>query len=216
MRLLRAVIVMGNVRIHVSRSSDRFNSSQLSECGRRRLATQPYPISKLNLPAIISYSLYFSKCNILATRNSVQKKSMATIRLLNVSSLSLETYPLENHLPYLAASHTWSENVFPFDQNPNQFFASFGGRGIQTVIQNLYPHIRHCWIDTLCIDQNDESDKLDQIPLMGQIFGQAEAVVIFTSAALGATQAEVDSLFSKLEGALAMCQADAWSEEGDN
>lgn len=136
---------------------------------------------------------------------------MATFRLLNIIDFSLESFTLADSPPYIAASHTWSENVFD-SQRP--FVSTFGGRGLRTVINRLYPDVRHCWIDTLCIDQNDERDKIAQIPLMGQIFGRAIAVLIFISTELGTTQSDVNTLGAKLEGALAMCKAEAWTEEG--
>lgn len=32
------------------------------------------------------------------------------------------------------------------------------------------------WVDAICIDQHNEAEKLDQIPLMGKIFSQADTV----------------------------------------
>ena len=136
---------------------------------------------------------------------------MATFRLLNISTVSIEQYALDNHPPYIAASHTWSENVFDLQQD---FHNTFGGKGIIKATERLYPQILHCWIDTGCIDQNDDQDKLTQIPLMGEIFGGAAAVLIFISDHFGANQSEVDALAAQLQGALAMSKDDAWVEEG--
>lgn len=136
---------------------------------------------------------------------------MAPFRLFDIERERLETFNLDDHPPYLAASHTWSENVFP--QNCS-FSECFAGQGMKAVVKERHPTIKHCWFDTVCIDQADEQDKLNQIPLMDRIFGEAECVVVFISAHIGATQQDVDWLTAKLDGALAMCQAEAWKEEG--
>ncbi|KAK3054740.1 hypothetical protein LTR09_004469 [Extremus antarcticus] len=136
---------------------------------------------------------------------------MSSFRLFNIATLRLERHDLFNHPPYVAASHVWSEGVFELSRG---FQGCFGGRGLNAVIAQLHPAIQYCWFDTLCIDQGDPQDKLTQIPLMDRIFGQAEAVVIYINSNLDATQAEVDTLATQLEGALAMCEADAWQEEG--
>ncbi|KAM3070411.1 hypothetical protein ACMFMG_010238 [Clarireedia jacksonii] len=62
------------------------------------------------------------------------------------------------------------------------FFESLGTRipqSIQDAIQvcrNI--GVRHIWIDALCIIQDDNKDKKDQIALMDEIYGHALAVLI--------------------------------------
>ncbi|EME81631.1 uncharacterized protein MYCFIDRAFT_138566 [Pseudocercospora fijiensis CIRAD86] len=132
-------------------------------------------------------------------------------RLYNMNTGDLELWPLDNHPDYIAASHTWSENVF----SPSLAFENcFGGQGMQAVITDRYPDIHHAWFDTRCIDQNDPNDKLEQIPLMDRIFGNATCVVIFISRDLEIDQSSIDWLAERIEGALAMCLAEAWAEEG--
>lgn len=87
-------------------------------------------------------------------------------------------------------------------------------QGFEVAIRTLYLSVMHVWFDTKCIDQEDDDDKRTQVPLMGRIFGQAEAVIVFLSTDLGVTQPDVDILSEHLEGALAMREAEAWSEEG--
>ncbi|KXS94094.1 hypothetical protein AC578_10526 [Pseudocercospora eumusae] len=141
------------------------------------------------------------------------EESGPLFRLHNINTGELELWPLDNHPEYIAASHTWSESVF----SPSLHFEDcFGGQGIKAVICDRYPHIHHAWFDTRCIDQNDPADKLEQIPLMDGIFGNATCVVIFISRDLKTDQSSVDWLAEKIEGALAMCLAEAWVEEGAN
>lgn len=136
---------------------------------------------------------------------------MAIFRLYNVEEDRLESFPLDSHPPYLATSHVWKENVFPIHSH---FKECFGGQGTAVVIRERYPDIRYCWFDTRCIDQNDERDKQEQIPLMDRIYGEAECIIIFLATHLNANQSQVDWLMRKVDGALAMCQAQAWEEEG--
>ena len=136
---------------------------------------------------------------------------MPFFRLFNPETLKLEQIDSHNHPPYIAASHVWSEQVFDLkDGFPN----CFGGRGMGTVIEQIHPDIRYCWFDTLCENQEDEQEKLSQIPLMDRIYGKADAVVMFINAHLGVSQGQVDHFISRLDSALAMCKEDAWQEEG--
>ncbi|KAI5364977.1 Putative heterokaryon incompatibility [Septoria linicola] len=141
-----------------------------------------------------------------------EESDQPCFRLFNIDTGELESWPLNDHPPYLAASHTWSERVFTSEG----LFAdqSFGWQGLTTVMRTRCTSIRHCWIDTICIEQTETADKLEQIPLMGQIFGKATCVVVFVNAYLNASQADVDLLAAKLDGALAMCLDEAWTQEG--
>ena len=64
---------------------------------------------------------------------------------------------------YLAVSHTWADNLFPHGVP----FAESSGRLALTHLLELgdYINIAYCWIDTLCIDQNDDDDKKARFPL---------------------------------------------------
>ena len=109
---------------------------------------------------------------------------MAWTRLLNLSSRELEQ-SFSHHLPpFIAISHAWGEALFP----PNvPFHLQPGAKAILILVAESFPHIHHCWIDTLCIDQKDEDDKQRQIPLMSEIYGKADAVAIVLAIPLGLT-----------------------------
>lgn len=49
------------------------------------------------------------------------------------------------------------------------------------------------WIDTWCIDQDDEQEKLRQIPLMADIYSKAGDVLVVTLADLGFWQLDWDT-----------------------
>lgn len=51
------------------------------------------------------------------------------------------------------------------------------------------------WIDAICIDQQNKAEKLDQIPLMGAIYSQANFVYIW----LGTGDEEIEAIFEQLD-----------------
>jgi len=134
-----------------------------------------------------------------------------SLRLINIHTgkLTLQSFP--SPPAYLAVSHAWGEKHFP--QN-STFLASPGCKAVQATAKQRYPAIEWCWIDTLCIDQNDDVDKQRQIPLMGQIFGDAKAVVIILGVDLQLQQADIDAATKLLEPAVRMSENDAWIKEG--
>ena len=137
---------------------------------------------------------------------------MAWTRFLNVSSQELENRFLDNNIPpFIAVSHAWGEALFPpnvpFDLQP-------GAAAILILVAERFPHIRYCWIDTLCIDQNDENDKQRQIPLMSEIYGKADVVAIVLAIPLGLTQAGVDEMAKGMIDVLEMYREESWPEHG--
>ncbi|KAM3070634.1 hypothetical protein ACMFMF_008086 [Clarireedia jacksonii] len=96
------------------------------------------------------------------------------------------------------------------------FFESLGTRipqSIQDAIQvcrNI--GVRHIWIDALCIIQDDNKDKKDQIALMDEIYGHALAVLIGAAGddtacsipGLGKRKRELTSYVETVDGQLLM------------
>lgn len=82
------------------------------------------------------------------------------------------------------------------------------------VVQKYFPSLSHCWVDTLCIIQDDEQDKQRQIPMMGKIYHGAVAVTVALASKLTISQEEIDTLSEKLEGACFMAANETWSEDG--
>jgi hypothetical protein len=69
-------------------------------------------------------------------------------------------------------------------------------------VRALFPDILHCWVDTICIDQDNEKDKERQIPLMGEIYGKAHAVIIITTSEYKMSQEFLDKLTEGLQEAI--------------
>jgi hypothetical protein len=83
-------------------------------------------------------------------------------------------------LPYEALSYCWGS-----DEKPQSI--SIGNLNL-CITQNLYTALRHLrdqdyprilWVDALCINQDDEEEKENQIPLMAEIYARARRVVVW-------------------------------------
>ncbi|KAF7877179.1 hypothetical protein EAF04_000864 [Stromatinia cepivora] len=136
---------------------------------------------------------------------------MTRTKLINMDSGALEPYAISSMPSYLAASHAWSDNMFAIH---TEYKNTLGGIMIETSVRKLFPDIKYCWIDTICIDQNDEEDKKRQIPLMGDIYGNAEVVVIVTTCDFPnwMTQDYLDQLTKDLDEAIAISLEEEYTE----
>jgi hypothetical protein len=137
---------------------------------------------------------------------------MKTFRLINTIIWTVETFETGRAPPYLAISHAWSDNIFPKQLPLNP---SFGGNAIrQTLLKRDFDSVTYCWVDLFCIKQDSEDDMNEQIPLMGQIYGNAEAVLIILTNELNLTQKQVDYGTAQLDEALAIWKTEAWTDGG--
>ncbi|KAK6603348.1 heterokaryon incompatibility protein [Botrytis cinerea] len=136
---------------------------------------------------------------------------MTRTKLINMDSGALEPYAINAMPSYLAASHAWSDNMFAIQTD---YKNTLGGAMIETSVRTLFPNIKYCWIDTICIDQNDEADKKLQIPLMGDIYGNAQAVVVITTCDFPRwmTQNYLDQLTRDLGEAIAISREEEYTE----
>ncbi|KAJ5652789.1 HET domain protein [Penicillium longicatenatum] len=136
---------------------------------------------------------------------------MKRFRLIDTFDSTIHTFDIRKSPPYLAISHAWSE-IFP-KQLPLD--SSFGGDAIKrTLFKRGLSSVRYCWIDLFSIEQDSEDDVNEQIPLMGEIFGIAEAVLIILTNELNLTQEKIDSGTSQLDEALAIWEMEAWTDNG--
>lgn len=117
---------------------------------------------------------------------------MSQIRLYNVVDPTIQSFAKGSLPPYLAASHVWSEELFPLSLTHAR--ASPGVSAARESVRRHFPDISHLWVDTLCIDQKDEGDKMEQIPHMREIYEGCAAVVIVLSDRIQFYQAQVDQM----------------------
>ena len=123
---------------------------------------------------------HHSRCH-LSDRN-VSKKQR--IRLVNVEDWKVVSASLEER--YVALSYVWGSNTAPMLRKDTvQRYSMDHGLLDPEIPQTILDTIRlvrdigerYLWVDTLCIVQDDESDKLPQLSIMGDIFGCAYLVI---------------------------------------
>jgi hypothetical protein len=95
---------------------------------------------------------------------------------------SVASHSLNWNPSYEALSYTWGD---PSDtcQVPVDFegHPAYISTNLEAALRVLRYHDkpRQLWIDALCINQDDVSEKNKQVPLMGNIFAQAQNVIIW-------------------------------------
>ncbi|EGZ70011.1 HET-domain-containing protein [Neurospora tetrasperma FGSC 2509] len=115
------------------------------------------------------------------------------IRLLFITPSSGEevssTYSLLHaelgNIPYQALSYEWG---LPSDDDPNITIDGHTVRirkNLSEALKQISSVIRYLdflllWIDALCINQNDDAEKSQQVQKMGKIFSSAEQVLAWT------------------------------------
>jgi hypothetical protein len=141
-------------------------------------------------------------------QDSNQAKSF---RLLCLDDLNLQRFDIGSSPPYIAISHTWAERIF---DDILGFDSSLGGRAIRKALSERFPAANYCWVDNFCILQDNENDKFEQIPLMGDIYRNADAVLIIHGCELGLTQDELDEALSGFEEAFELRKLDTSLYDG--
>jgi hypothetical protein len=93
-------------------------------------------------------------------------------------------YPLQNSdkpsHPYEALSYFWGSEDKPKSISVNHQKLDIT-QNLHTALLHLRDHAcsRVIWIDAICINQDDEKDKENQIPLMVEIYAKAHRVVVW-------------------------------------
>lgn len=160
-------------------------------------------------PFFVIYRLRTSRKELLTNRYTVRVGAMYTalissrrqIRLVTLLSGSpstkicckLSTVSLDDRPYYQALSYVWSkvDNKKSIDLNGSGF----------SVTNNLHAALlrlrwpdrnRNLWIDAICINQNDEGERSQQIPLMGAIYSCSEEVIVWLGEASDDSDAAAD------------------------
>lgn len=117
-----------------------------------------------------------------------QLTSVSDIRLVSLLgmtedgliSIAIKQYNLQDQMAYTALSYCWGDATVQRPIVINQRMVSIG--------QNLWDFLEEMtstrssasyWIDALCINQNDTDEKNTQVARMGQIYHNAEGIVIW-------------------------------------
>ncbi|PMD16702.1 hypothetical protein NA56DRAFT_580067 [Hyaloscypha hepaticicola] len=156
----------------------------------------------MNRPALNQFRIRDFSSSVgsaLTASTQAQDSNQAkSFRLLCLDDLTLRQFDIGSSPPYIAISHAWSERLF--DDIPG-FDSSLGGRAIRKAFSEKFPATNHYWVDNFCILQDNENDKFEQIPLMGEIYRGADAVLIIHACELGLTQDELDEALSGFDAA---------------
>ncbi|PQE16155.1 hypothetical protein CJF31_00009146 [Rutstroemia sp. NJR-2017a BVV2] len=115
------------------------------------------------------------------TRKSPAKRLIDVEKNCIVDGSNVDEYFTLSYVWGMAAQFMLTKDVVN-DSKTEGFFSSISTkipqsiRDAMQVCRNI--GVRYLWVDALCIVQNDEQDKNDQIGLMDEIYGQALAVLI--------------------------------------
>lgn len=106
---------------------------------------------------------------------------------------------LDDDPPYIAISYAWGDHApvgrFKSDQEGAADFEY--NRAVSEIVNTLVPEGSnlYLWIDAVCINQQDDTEKGFQVALMGEIFRKARQVVIFLGEADEDTTTNMDLLY---------------------
>jgi hypothetical protein len=126
-----------------------------------------------------------------------------SIRILSLSekqnlgpeiSATMDTYSLDDAPPFNALSYTWGKPYRePFGdddpESPPEFVQVIKCNGAQVKItQNLFEALSSfkelaitgfLWVDAICINQADLDERSSQVTLMGDVYSQAQTVLVW-------------------------------------
>lgn len=115
--------------------------------------------------------------------------SSRSIRVLDIQAAEAEDGPISGHLGVvdLEGSHNFTSLSYVWGVPNPQTLISCNGIDIE-VTPNCHSALQHLrkklgnftiWVDAICINQDDSSEKSQQIPLMGEIYSKSTAVYIW-------------------------------------
>ncbi|KAK8006070.1 heterokaryon incompatibility protein-domain-containing protein [Apiospora marii] len=117
----------------------------------------------------------------------------------DMPSCLLQAFPIDEAPPYYALSYTWGDASItrPVLINKHKVVHTINAIAAITTLRQMLPletipNVRHIWLDAICIDQSNITEKNSQIPLMGDIYSKAKRVLVWlgeendgSSAAMG-------------------------------
>jgi hypothetical protein len=111
------------------------------------------------------------------------------MRLLNVDSRDLETFPGADCPPYAILSHTWAEHEVSFsDIKSSKAKTKDAYRKIEyTCRQATKQKLKFCWIDTCCIDKSSSAELSEAINSMFAWYSNARVCYAYLEDVGGST-----------------------------
>ncbi|OAL53533.1 heterokaryon incompatibility, partial [Pyrenochaeta sp. DS3sAY3a] len=93
----------------------------------------------------------------------------------------LREISLDSPEPFDALSYVWENDSSALNTGIPSSKQLEISKSCYIALQNLRDHhrVRTIWVDAICIDQTNNSEKNMQIPLMKEIYGKARKVYIW-------------------------------------
>ena len=134
-------------------------------------------------------------------------------RLLTITAVErdivceLDSFAVDDAPPYDAISYAWGPKEAPVDIICNARRMRISPR-LASMLRHLHlyrpsPKSYRIWVDALCIDQTNETEKEKQLPCMRSIYSKAQRVIIWLGEHQNASEMVIQSipdLTRKLEG----------------
>ncbi|KAK3349536.1 heterokaryon incompatibility protein-domain-containing protein, partial [Lasiosphaeria hispida] len=143
----------------------------------------------------------------LQTTNTLASCNM---RVVDVTQRAVISYDIQERPDYVALSYVWGGAK----QTPVVLNVPFPGKLPRTIEDAMEVTRglgkRYLWVDGLCIDQNNEEHKRDQIAIMDRIYRDAWATIIN----LSGTSAE--SSIPRISGDFHVRQTTYTTHDGDH
>lgn len=113
----------------------------------------------------------------------LQEGEIRLLTLHSPSDFTLEKVSLTDDLQYVAVSYCWGEvgNVYPVSIDGHDVLLR--GNVSEMLSQLCITHyVTRVWLDMICINQSDLSERSKQVPLMGKIYSKAAKVYAWLEA----------------------------------
>lgn len=126
----------------------------------------------------------------------------------------LESHPLSKPPPYIAISYCWD----PTSARRGMFLDTKSFSISETVLEvlNQVQASQHAtgsrellWIDQICINQDDQDEKLDQMYRMGEIYSKASKVFIWLGPTANQSDSALENMRRMVDEVVALNQATA-------
>lgn len=143
--------------------------------------------------------------------------SKPQIRLLHVQpssnhddpiKCSLSVHDLDKHLEFTALSYEWGQPPRKADDKPTIRINFLWTLEIQANLDEALRHLRQpdeplvIWVDAVCINQNDNAEKGQQVGLMAEIYGSASQTYVWLGPSANDSDLAMDTLRKVGEGML--------------
>lgn len=143
--------------------------------------------------------------------------SKPQIRLLHVQpssnhddpiKCSLSVHDLDKHLEFTALSYEWGRPPRKADDKPTIRINLLWTLEIQANLDEALRHLRQpdeplvIWVDAVCINQNDNAEKGQQVGLMAEIYGSASQTYVWLGPSANDSDLAMDTLRKVGEGML--------------